>query len=145
MIKIEIKWLQDWERKIDVKRFKQIEKQWLRLGAELLKWAIQEKTPVDTWLLRQSYKIQNIRNWVKVYNTKQYWLFIHEGTKPHRTSVKNLTWWAKRHNINPYALQKIIARKWTKWRKWIPKVLEKKWDLIAKQIWKFILKKLNNV
>ena len=44
----------------------------------------------------------------------QYAIFVHEGTRPHWTSVKNLEEWAAKKGINPYAVQRSIARKGTK-------------------------------
>lgn len=46
--------------------------------------------------------------------TVEYGLFVHEGTSPHWTSVKNLEKWANKKGINPFALQRSIARKGTK-------------------------------
>jgi len=140
MIKTYIIWLDEFKKRIDPARFKQIENRAIKIWAEVLKWKIQENTPVDTWLLRNSYKTEPIFQWVRIYNTKKYGLFIHEGTKPHRTSVKNLSAWAKRHWVNPYALQKAIARKWVKGRKWIDKTLSTQADKVKKAILNFIKK-----
>lgn len=46
--------------------------------------------------------------------TVKYGLYVHKGTRPHWTGVGNLRKWAKRKGINPYALQKSIAKKGTK-------------------------------
>ena len=40
--------------------------------------------------------------------------YVENGTKPHWTSVRNLESWAKFRGINPYVLQRSIARKGTK-------------------------------
>jgi hypothetical protein len=40
--------------------------------------------------------------------------FVEKGTRPHWTSVRNLERWAKFRGINPYVLQRSIARKGTK-------------------------------
>ena len=40
--------------------------------------------------------------------------YVEKGTKPHWTSVRNLESWARFRGINPYVLQRSIARKGTK-------------------------------
>lgn len=39
---------------------------------------------------------------------------VHEGSKPHWTSVRNLEDWARRKGISPYVVQRAIARRGTK-------------------------------
>lgn len=46
--------------------------------------------------------------------TVKYAFGVHEGTKPHWVAIDSLEKWAKRKGINPYALQKSIAKKGTK-------------------------------
>jgi len=144
-MEIKITGLNKFIKRIDPERFSQIKNKALFIWSEILKWKLQEATPVDTSILRQSYRIQEKNNKVVVYNTKKYWLYIHDGTKPHWTSVKNVRKWAQRHGVNPYAVQRAIARKGTKWKKWIPKVLNKSWKAILNKIEKFISKNLENV
>ena len=144
-MKIRIEGFHKFIKKVDPARFAEVKNKALFVWAEILKWKLQEETPVDTWILRQSYKVEKKNNAVIVYNTKKYWLYIHDGTKPHWTSAKNVSKWAQRHGVNPYAVVRAIARKWTKWKKWIPKVLNKYWKTILDKIEKFISKNLNDV
>ena len=51
---------------------------------------------------------------VSVYPTADYAKYIEYGTRPHWTSVHNLEAWAALKGINPYALQRSIAKRGTK-------------------------------
>lgn len=51
---------------------------------------------------------------VKVEPTAEYADYVDTGTKPHWTSVKNLERWAKIKGLNPYAVQRGIAKHGTK-------------------------------
>lgn len=51
---------------------------------------------------------------VSVGPTAKHAIFVENGTKPHWTSVKNLEKWANLRGINPYALQRGIAKHGTK-------------------------------
>lgn len=114
----------------------------LKLWAEFLKTEFQKTTPVDTGWLRQSYRTRASTDKVKIYNTKQYWLYIHDWTRPHRTSVKNLRKRSERHGISPYAVQRSIARKWTKGKKRIDETIKNKGEKMAEIVQNFILKNL---
>lgn len=80
-------------------------------------------TPVDTAGLRgkitnriESVTIDSspIPLWAQLKPIINYGVFVEEGTKPHWTSVKNLIPWAHRHGMNPYAVQRAIAKRGTK-------------------------------
>ena len=52
--------------------------------------------------------------WGRMGTIVSYAPYVEADTRPHWTSVKYLVDWAHRHNINPYALQRKIARYGTK-------------------------------
>lgn len=51
-------------------------------------------------------------------------IFVHEGTKPHWTSIKNLADWARLRGLNVYALQRSIAKKGTKANPFLAKAVD---------------------
>ena len=65
---------------------------------------------------------------VTVGPSMPYAIFVEKGTKPHWTSVRegtSLRDWADKKKINPYALQRSIARKGTKAHPFEKKVADK--------------------
>lgn len=44
----------------------------------------------------------------------KYAIYVHQGTSPHWVPIAALAPWARRHGINPYAVQRSIAKKGTK-------------------------------
>lgn len=80
-------------------------------------------TPFDTGELRgritdRSTSVRTdsspIPLWARLSPLSNYALFAEEDTRPHWTSVNNLMGWAHRHGMNPYAIQRKIARFGTK-------------------------------
>ena len=49
-----------------------------------------------------------------IYPRARYADFIETGTRPHWTSIQNIEGWARFRGLNPYAVQRSIARKGTK-------------------------------
>lgn len=46
-----------------------------------LEWEAKVFTPVDTWVLRNSYRqTYGDLTW-KLFNIRNYWIFVHEGTR----------------------------------------------------------------
>lgn len=43
-----------------------------------------------------------------------YAIYLHQGTRPHWVPISKIGPWAKRHGLNPYAVQRSIAKKGTK-------------------------------
>ena len=74
------------------------------------------KMPVGvTSFLRQHVTYHwNNRLSVTVEPTAPYAEYVEFGTRPHWTSVHNLESWARLKGIDPYALQRSIAKKGTK-------------------------------
>lgn len=59
-----------------------------------------------------------------VHTGTNYAAAVHEGTKPHWTSVRNLEDWAKKKGINPYVVQRAIARRGTKAQPFMKEAVE---------------------
>lgn len=88
-----------------------------------------DEMPVDTGRLRNSIaaKVASgaLPAWGHVGTNVAYGRFVHEGTGAHWAPVGALTRWAKRHGVNPYALQRSIARRGTRARPFMTKGWEK--------------------
>lgn len=124
MIKIEIKWYEDFVNKVghlvvDWYTNTAIKKSIINFERR----AIQE-TPVDTGFLRSSYESRFWHLEWELRNTKEYGVFVHEPTRPHWTSAKNVEGWARRHGIPVGAVQASIAKKGTKWNPWMTRTME---------------------
>ena len=55
----------------------------------------------------------------------RYGLFVEAGTRPHFPPVAALSGWARRHGVNPYALQRAIGRRGTRARPFLLLALQK--------------------
>lgn len=44
----------------------------------------------------------------------KYAIYVEKGTRPHFPPVRALDGWAKRHNISPFAVARVIARRGTR-------------------------------
>lgn len=91
------------------------------MSAELalyLEGQSKDRAPTDTSRLKGSINTQlNIGPGglgAIVATGTNYAAAVHEGSRPHWTSVKNLADWARRKGISPYAVQKAIAKHGTK-------------------------------
>ena len=58
--------------------------------------------------------------WVEVRPESPYAAAVHEGSRPHWAPIAALRPWAEAKGINPYAVQRSIARKGTKPHPWLP-------------------------
>lgn len=87
--------------------------------------AKQQTTPVDTSNLIGTWdaKFSNLSGEYGPRSKYAYW--VHIGSGPHWAPIKYLEGWAKRHGINPYALQKSIAKKGTKANPFLQKAVDK--------------------
>ena len=69
---------------------------------------------VDTGRLRQgiTHEVASdpIPLWGRVGTNVKYAPFVEYGTKPHWVGVRHLQGWARRHHVNPYAVQRKIAK-----------------------------------
>ncbi len=52
--------------------------------------------------------------WAEIKPLVGYSAYVEHGTAPHWTGIGNLAGWAHRHGINPYAIQRAIAKYGTK-------------------------------
>lgn len=82
------------------------------------------ETPVDTGSLRQSYETRFWNLEWSLTNTRKYWLYVHEGRRPWGASLKEITPWAKRKGIPPWAVWMSIKKKGTKWNPWMTRTIE---------------------
>jgi hypothetical protein len=117
------------EIKIEIKNLDKIRAALLKspeIVARHVNIAIHQALNVDLWNAKQKTTPVDLSNLIGTWDVKfsnlrgemgpraKYALPVHEGSRPHWTSVKNLEGWAKRHGMNPYALQRSIAKKGTK-------------------------------
>lgn len=78
---------------------------------------IKEETvqaPHDSGKLQQSIKMEFEPIQVTVWPDVEYAKYVVSGTKPHTPPVGALEAWARRHGMNPYAVQRAIMMKGTK-------------------------------
>lgn len=79
--------------------------------------------------LRQSIMMKLIPNNVTIAPNKNYAVSVHEGTPPHYVPVNNprdpLRIWAISKGLNPYAVQKSIAKKGTKPNPFVERTVSK--------------------
>lgn len=79
--------------------------------------------------LRQSIAMRLMPNNVVIAPHKNYAVSVHEGTPPHYVPVNNprdpLRIWAIKKGLNPYAVQKSIAKKGTKPNKFVERTVKK--------------------
>lgn len=64
--------------------------------------------------LRDNWQIDTGRFTGRLFSRAPYALFVHEGTRPHFPPVGELTPWAQKRGINPWALARSIASRGTK-------------------------------
>lgn len=62
-----------------------------------------------------------------------YAVYVHEGTGPHWAPISALAPWAKRHGIDPHAVQHAIARKGTKANPFMARAIEASQEGITKE------------
>jgi len=79
--------------------------------------------------LRQSIGMRLIPNNVTIAPNKNYAINVHEGTRPHFVPVNNprdpLRIWAIKKGLNPYAVQKSIAKKGTRPNPFVERTVSK--------------------
>mgnify|MGYP003563049516 CR=1 FL=1 len=81
MLNIEIKNLDEFLNKVSKINIQRTLNIWVKKSIIFLEWAAKKETPVDTWLLRNSYEtfFESLK-W-KLVNTRKYWLYVHEWTR----------------------------------------------------------------
>ena len=81
-VNIQVTWLEAFIKKAK-KTPEQIEgtlNRWIKKGIFYLQREAIPRTNVDTWVLRNSYAQKFWRLAWTLYNTRAYWVFVHEGT-----------------------------------------------------------------
>ena len=63
---------------------------------------------------QQSWRGRSLTGWVGP--SLRYGLYVERGTRPHWPPIAPLRGWARRHGVNPFAVQRAIARRGTKAR-----------------------------
>lgn len=124
MIKIEIKWYEDfvnkvWHLVVDPYVNTAIKKSIINFER-----AAKIETPVDTGNLRQSYESKFWYLEWELRNTRKYWIFVHEPTRPHTPPLDAITPWARRKGIPAWAVWMSIKKKGTKWNPWMTRAME---------------------
>ena len=61
-----------------------------------------------------------------------YAIYVHQGTSPHWAPISALAPWARRHGLNPYAVQRSIAAKGTKANPFMTRAAEGSQDGVFK-------------
>lgn len=81
MLNIEIKDLDEFLEKFNELQVNKTLNIWTKKSTIFLQWEAIKETPIDTWLLRNSYETHfNNLEW-KLINTRKYWVYVHEWTK----------------------------------------------------------------
>lgn len=102
MMKLEIKvtGLKEFVAKIDSSsNVKKTINRWIKKIIFFLQWEAIVFTPVDTWLLRNSFKQTFWDLFWELFNIRKYWIFVHEWTryikkpKPFMTKAVNENQW----------------------------------------------------
>lgn len=104
-----------------VKKFLDIDDRFDKLAAfrragNVVQNNAKDRAPVDTGHLRRNISSVATEDEAVIgvsLAIVPYAAAVEFGSAPHWTSVKNLDEWAKKHGINPYALQRSIAHNGT--------------------------------
>jgi hypothetical protein len=119
---VKINWLKELEKTLWPVNFLNAVNTAIKKAIIFIEWEAKKNTPVwVSWTLRNAYRTKFSPLKWELYNIEKYWLYVHEWTKPHWVWIKNIQKWADVKWINPYVLQRSIAKKWTKANKWMDK------------------------
>lgn len=78
MIDIEINWLDDLVKKLWALKVSNALHTWIKKWVIYMEWVAKKETPVDTWLLRNSYETRFSQLKWQLVNTRSYWPMVHE-------------------------------------------------------------------
>lgn len=79
---VKISWLEEFIKKIDDKgNVRKALNKGIKKVVFFLEWEAKVFTPVDTWVLRNSYRQSYGDLKWKLFNIRNYWIFVHEGTR----------------------------------------------------------------
>ena len=93
----------------------------------LLEREMKRRAPSSEGKLRQGIKSTILPLRGSVVSTKEYSIYVHEGTRPHWPPYRpnsSLDRWAKKHNIPTYLVARAIARRGTKAQPFIDETIE---------------------
>lgn len=122
----------------------------LEKAGKLITRTEKEEVPIGVSnQLRQSIDMRLIPNNVTIAPHKNYAIDVHEGTRPHFVPVNNprdpLRVWAISKGLNPYAVQKSIAKKGTKPNRFVERTVSKAEEEVRRifsQVLENIIKKI---
>ena len=115
MFEIKTEWLTEFIQKLADLNAKDSIDRGIKKGIYLLEWLSKIETPVDTWVLRNSYRTEFLP-WIwKLINFREYWLYVHEWTK-------YIKW-------NPF-----LERAVQKWENWLVAIFAKEVDLLLNNL-----------
>jgi len=102
----------------------------LEKAGKLVTKTEKEEVPIGvSGQLRQSIAMRLVPNNVTIAPNKNYAFSVHEGSRPHFVPVNNprdpLRIWAIKKGLNPYAVQKSIAKKGTKPNRFVERTVDK--------------------
>jgi len=124
MIKIEIKWYEDFVNRLWHLVADDTTNKAIKLSMFEIQREAQIRTPLDTGNLRGSYETKFWELEWELRNTRKYWIFVHEGRWPWPIPLRAIEPWARRKGINPYVVKKSIQKKWTKGQPWMTQTAE---------------------
>lgn len=79
---IKIEWLDEFINKIDTPwEIKEALERWIKKIIFFAEWEAKIFTPVDKWFLRNSYRQAYWNLMWRLFNIRNYWIFVHEWTR----------------------------------------------------------------
>lgn len=86
------------------------------------------RAPVDRGVLQRDHvsevDIRALPLWGDVFVDNPTAIYVARGTRPHWAPVGALIGWAARHGMNPYALQRSIAKRGTRPNPWFENAVD---------------------
>lgn len=98
-------------------------------GAGIIKEEVKQ-APHDTGKLQQSIKMEYSPIQARVFPDVDYAKYVVSGTSPHYPPVQALEAWARRKGLNPYVVQKTIAKYGTKANPFVKRTIEGVKDIV---------------
>jgi hypothetical protein len=96
------------------------------------------RTPVDLGRLQAGYveRVTSSPTTIEgvLENVVPYALYVEGGTRPHWPPIGAIRGWAERHGINPYALQRSIARRGTPAVRFLARAVEAEAPLVPGRV-----------
>lgn len=119
-ITVRVTGLAEAERKLGPQVLARPVRNWFERSTIAIQNEARERAPVDTGRLRNNIMRQIdsslVPRWGLVGTDVHYSVYVHQGTRPHWPPIAPIRAWARRHRVNPYAVQRAIARRGTRAR-----------------------------